>query len=380
MKPNLNHRLICLSFLIFGFNAPAQENAVIGTYEKITSAILGGGVKYLVHLPEGYEKSGIAYPVLYMLNAQSVSNLANAVATLEHLESERIPDIILIGICNEGVAARVWACPDDSGKMISADRFNDFLEKELIPEIAKKYRVNDYRILMGQSNYGLFALNNLMHRRLFRAYGVASPMFGWCPGFQMKELNSFLESGKAKGLSMYMPYGELDYIEVLGHMDSCRRLLEKRSPPDFKWKAEKILNDGHVPYISLHHALIFFFAECTLTPELQDESVAAIRAHYETISKEFGFTVNPKGNILMNLAWDLKEQKKFDRSVEVYDYLCSIYPGNAIYLATYGITLFKKGDMKGAMEKAMAALALDPEQPHAKALMEKLEKTSALSR
>jgi predicted alpha/beta superfamily hydrolase len=366
-----------LFIFISGFSVAAQESAVIGHYNKLFSTVLGGDVSFIEHLPEGYDKNKNTHPVVYMMNAQSVPDFANACATIDNLSSERIPDMILIGICNEGVASNYWACPDDSGRMITADKFNQFLEKELIPHINQNYRTNSYRILLGQSNSGLFALNSLIHHPdLFAAYVVASPMLGWCPEFQAEDMTRFLESGMFTNKKLYITYGELDYPEVLNNIGNFSKILEQKAPVTLQWKIESVINDGHVPYINLHDALLYFFAECTLTPVLQNSSVADIEAHYEKVSGEYGFRVNPKGDILMNVAWDLKEQKKFDRAIELFEYLVSIYPDNAMYLAIYGATLYKQGNLAGAREKANAALAIDPEQRQAKALMEKLNKSS----
>jgi predicted alpha/beta superfamily hydrolase len=367
--------LLMISLMATGV---AQEKAIIGNYQKLTSKILRGEVTYIEHLPEGYDKSVSTYPVVYLMNAQSITNFANACATVDNLASERIPDMILIGICNSGVAEKYWACPDDSGHMDNADRFNQFLEKELIPEINKKYRTNNYNILAGQSNPSLLVLNNMMHYpELFRAYVIISPMLGWCPSFQEEEIKQFLRNNRKLDKKLYINYGELDYAEVLNYIENYGKLLEQEAPAGLQWRLEKIINDGHVPYISLHNTLLFFFSACTLTPALQNSSIPEIRAHYEKVSKEYGFTVNPKGDVLMCVAWDMKEQKKFDRAIELFDYLVGLYPGNAMYLGTYGIALYKKGDLTGAREKALAALAIDPEQPHARALLEKLDKPAA---
>jgi enterochelin esterase-like enzyme len=66
--------------------------------------ILGGEVTYLEHLPDGYDKSGKTYPVIYMMNGQIISQFANDAATVDNLSNDRIPDMIIIGISNEGSA------------------------------------------------------------------------------------------------------------------------------------------------------------------------------------------------------------------------------------------------------------------------------------
>ena len=205
----------------------AQDDVSIGKYRKFQSGILGGEVTYLVHLPDGYENSAKEYPVIYMMNGQSVSSFANAASTLDNLSNERIPDMILIGISNTGVAASYRSCPDDSGNVKLGDSFSKFLKEDLIPEIKRNYRTNDYKILFGQSNTGLFVLYSFMIQPdLFNAYIVASPMFGWCPQFFTEKTRAFLNNNPSLKKKLYVSYGDLDYVEVLMYINDFKEASE----------------------------------------------------------------------------------------------------------------------------------------------------------
>jgi len=104
----------------------AQEDVIIGKYQKFESEILGGEVTYLEHLPDGYEDSDKEYPVIYMMNGHIISTFANAAATRDKLSGERILDMILIGISNKGVARKYWSCPNDTGYVKNGEIFYDF--------------------------------------------------------------------------------------------------------------------------------------------------------------------------------------------------------------------------------------------------------------
>src|SRR5512138_1769665 len=120
MKKNASLLILCL----INFTLLAQDDVIIGKERKFQSQVLGGEVTYFVHLPDGYDKSGIDYPVIYMMNGQSVTSFANAASTLGNLSNERIPDMILIGISNTGVAAGYRSCPDELGNVRSGDSFS----------------------------------------------------------------------------------------------------------------------------------------------------------------------------------------------------------------------------------------------------------------
>jgi predicted alpha/beta superfamily hydrolase len=350
----------------------AQDDVSIGKYKKFQSGILGGEVTYLVHLPDGYDKSTEDYPVIYMMNGQSVSSFANAAATLDNLSNERIPDMILIGISNTGVAASYRSCPDDSGNVKPGDSFGKFLKEDLIPEVRKNYRTNDYKILFGQSNTGLFVLYSFLTQPdLFNAYVVASPMFGWCPQYYTDKTRVFLKNNPSLNRKLYMSYGNLDYVEVLRYIDDFREVLGQ-SPAGFQYKVELIDNAGHVPFITLNNALLYFFSECTMNAERKKLSIPEIKSHFEKLSSDYGFTVVPKAGVLFDIAIDKKNEKEFDRAVDLFKYLISLYPGSEIYCYVLGQTYLQKGDIDLAKESYNESLRINPEFKQAKTALEKI--------
>jgi predicted alpha/beta superfamily hydrolase len=364
-----------LLILLVQANLAAQDNVTVGKARKLTSSILEGEVTYIEHLPDGYDNTTKTYPVVYILNAQSTTTTANAAATMDYLSGERVPDMILIGISNAGVAAKCWACPDDSGHLNTSAAFYRFLEKELIPEIAKEYRTNNYRVLMGQSNSGLFVLYSLIyHPDLFDAYVVASPMFGWCPDFYLNETRTFLQANRNLNKRLFVSYGELDYVEVLGRISDFDQILRQQAPSGLKWKLELIKNEGHVPYASLHDALLFFFSECTMTAERRKCSIDEVKAHFEKLSEDYGFAVAPKGDALFDMAFDLKNQKKYDDAIAWLKYLVSLYPKSAMYYYGLGLALYEKGEMKEARAYIVKSLEIEPELAQPKAMLQKLDK------
>jgi hypothetical protein len=362
--------LIC--FLHLGLNA--QDDVTIGKYKKFESKILGGEVTYLLHLPDGYEKSDKTYPLVFMMNGQNIAQFANDGATLDNLAGERIPDMILIGISNTGAAGNYWACPNDSGYAKGGNTFSAFLKEELIPEIKKNYRTNGYQILAGQSNTGLFVLHNFLFQPdLFNAYVIASPMLGWCPDFFLNKTRSFIKDHPGINKKLYISYGDLDYVQVLKHMNDYKEAL-KQLPAGLEWKVELIENAGHVPYSTLNNALLFFFSGCTMTAERKKLGVPDIKAHFEALSQEYGFTVNPKPGVLLDMAFDLGDEQKTDQAIAIMNYLISLYPDSEMNYYCLGRLLQKSGDLESAKVNYKKALGINPGHEPSKAAINKLNK------
>lgn len=356
--------LICIS---------AQENVTIGRYKKFVSKILGGEVTYLEHLPDGYEKSGKTYPVLFVMNGQIISQFANDAATLDNLSNDRIPDMILIGISNTDVARKYMSCPNDSGYVRGGESFYNFLKDELIPEINKNYRTNGYRLLSGQSNTALFVMYNfLFHPDLFNAYIAASPMFGWCADFFLNKTKEFLKSIPGINKKLYISYGDLDYVQVLNYIDDYKEVL-KQSPKSLLWKVDLFENTSHVPFATLNNALLFFFSGCTINAEMKKLTVPEIKSHFEALSKEYGFTINPKAGMLFDMAIDLGDELKTDLAIETSKYLISLYPDSEHYLYYLGTLYQKKGEIESAKEYYNKALGVNQNYERAKAALNKLQ-------
>ncbi|MCX6305428.1 MAG: alpha/beta hydrolase-fold protein [Bacteroidetes bacterium] len=352
----------------------AQEDVTIGKYRKFESKILGGEFTYLEHLPEGYEKSDKSYPVVFMMNGQNIAQFANDGATLDNLAGERIPDMILIGISNTGVAGNYWACPNDSGYVKGGSTFSAFLKDELIPGIRKNYRTNGYQILAGQSNAGLFVMYAfLFSPYLFNAYAIASPMFGWCPDFFLNKTRSFFKDNPGIRKKLYISYGDLDYVQVFNHMNNFKEALEQ-SPAGLEWRVDLIGNTGHVPYSTLNNALLFFFSGCTMTAERKKLGVPEIKAHFEALSEEYGFTVNPKPGVLLDMAFDLGDEQKTDQAIGIMNYLIGLYPDSEVNYYCLGRLLQKSGDIESAKANYNKALSINPGHEPSKAAINKLNK------
>lgn len=360
---------LVISFFLSWVILNAQGDAIIGKYQKYYSELIAGDVSYIVHLPDGYKSSEKNYPVVYMLIGQALSSFFNAAATIDNLSSERIPDMILIGIIGAGTALDISSCPDDRGNSGPADSFCNFLRMDFIPETNRNFRTNGYRILFGHSKDGLFVLYTLMNQPdLFNSYVAASPMIGWCPLYYNDLMSFYLKHEPTHKEKLYVSHGDLDYVEVTRFIDDFKNALDQ-APSKLQFKVDLIENSGHVPYISLNNALLYFFSECTFTEQRKKLSIPEIKSHFDKLSVEYGFKVIPKAGVLFDMAIDKKNEKEFGRATDLFKYLISLYPGNEIYHYFLGQTYMLQGDVSRARECFEEALRINPEFIQAKSAM-----------
>lgn len=161
---------------------PATAQQVItslGVSRKMKSAILNEERSVIVHSPAGYDTSGKSYPVLYLLDGTRTS-LLEMIAISNRLRNDgNAPEMIIVAVENTNrnrdmmpVVAKDLPGPP------GADAFLGYLEKELIPDIERRYRTTQPRILLGKSLSGLFAIYAFLARpTVFNAYVGCSA--GW---------------------------------------------------------------------------------------------------------------------------------------------------------------------------------------------------------
>jgi len=188
--------------------APATNQTL---EREMTSAFTKRTYRLLVSVPDAGPPEG-GYPVLYLLDGHATFPVA---AAINGVQGERgaaldVSPGIIVGIVHvkdekdkdpraedfTPPAADLSATGDTTGAVQGgADRFLDFLEKELKPRIAADFQVSPQRqTLFGHSYGGLFTLHTLFTRpAAFQRYIAASPSIWWNNRFVLTERDAFIK-------------------------------------------------------------------------------------------------------------------------------------------------------------------------------------------
>lgn len=154
-------------------SATAQQAAEVpfpaalrGDAFRLESATLGRGFDIYVRLPLDYDPEGPAYPVVYLLDGDSLFPILAA----NHLfltYDEGLPEAVVVGIAYGGFDPSVnrrgldFQSPDESlpADQAGAEAFHIFLTDELLPIIEGRFNVDPgRRVLFGQSRGGNLVL------------------------------------------------------------------------------------------------------------------------------------------------------------------------------------------------------------------------------
>jgi predicted alpha/beta superfamily hydrolase len=150
-----------------------------------------------VYLPEGYStESEEKYPVIYLLDGgveEDFVHIAGLVRYNTQPWINRFPKSIVVGIENTDrkkdftfsvpnldFVDRIGFQKDQFPIYGGSSNYILFLEKELQPFIANKYKTNDQKTIIRESLAGLLATEILLkHRNLFTNYIIMSPSLWW---------------------------------------------------------------------------------------------------------------------------------------------------------------------------------------------------------
>jgi predicted alpha/beta superfamily hydrolase len=145
---------------------PDFPAALRGDAFRIESTTLGRGFDIYVRLPENYDPEGPAYPVIYLLDGDSLFPILAANHLFLHYD-DRLPEAVVVGIAYGGFDPSVnrrnvdFQSPGDGvpeGEA-GAEAFLGFMRDELMPRIEGRFHVDpERRVLFGQSRGGNLVL------------------------------------------------------------------------------------------------------------------------------------------------------------------------------------------------------------------------------
>jgi len=244
----------------------AQDvSATLGVTRTMKSTILGEERKVFVHLPANYDRSGDAYPVLYLLDGTPAFLLEIIAITTRLWNDRNAPEMIIVAIENTNrdrdmmpVVAKDYPGPP------RAEAFLGFLEKELIPDIDKTYRTTQPRILLGKSLSGLFTVYALLARpTAFNAYiGCSAGWFAENNAYFLelstrafRTVASFANRRVFMANSLHDQYDpdQAVHRQMLGFSD----LIKRKLGDAISYRYETYENYPHVPFPCLYDGLRF---------------------------------------------------------------------------------------------------------------------------
>lgn len=372
-------------FLHQELNAQSTPNILaIETVDSIYSETLKEYREFWVKLPENYnEKSGITYPVIYLMDGFSLRNTLETV--YDNYWGHYLPSMILVGVANTNHRTRDLTISQVEtrrgsamqSKTGGAEKFTHFIEKELIPYIDSTYPTTPYRTLIGHSYAGLFTLNMLLnHEHVFNNYIAIDPSIEWDNQNILKQAKVKLATQNFEGKSLFVSLAA-EQLHMWDEKVTMENVMEDSSEftlfarsiiqfselaesqtqnkLNFSWKVYPEDLHGTSPLPSIRDGLVFLFnwyqfksPQKYNNPNTSVEEITALLTNQEKIySKHFGYPTPPmieemlQGYGYMNLQMEQPEKaylffklymKYYPLNANAYDSMADYYEAQKDYV------------------------------------------------
>jgi predicted alpha/beta superfamily hydrolase len=207
------------------------------------SQILGGDHRIHVRLPWYYDDDPEqSYPLIIKLDGTARLDWHDR--NLAVMSELGLGDAIVVAIPNEGHRNRNltpsgWPQDTDQAEPLGeGDRFLDYIEREIIPDIEARYRTNGQRILVGYSRGGLLAMHAMISRpELFDGHILLSPALWREDDRIISEAELYLSGHPAHASFLHMSLGSAENEKMTRAYNAMISVLETTAPADLEWRA-----------------------------------------------------------------------------------------------------------------------------------------------
>lgn len=388
---------VLILLVFFSSSAYGQpSNIIIGTEHKIQSRVLGEERRYIVNLPGSYEKDDFyiqkKYPVLILLDGDTHFHSASGIIRYMG-ENEQIPEMIVVAVSNTNRTRDLTPAKSKTGigsnnnaqafaSSGGGDNFLRFLETELLPQIDKDYRTLPYRLLVGHSLGGLFAVDSFLNQSVFNAYLAIDPSLMWDGEAIVKKAKIILANDKSFKSTLYIaqannPFNEGKNASVKG--EAFQAFIASLAVN----KSEKLRHDyaffeheDHfsVPLISLYQGLLFIFEGYKFPLNtLANKNASDVRKHYEMFSQRLGIDISPPGKLINGVAsFLLNSEKQVDKAIELFKLNQEYYPKSSVTSNSLGDAYKLKGNKELAIINYRKSLEINPDNEQARRAIKEL--------
>lgn len=359
-------RIVVVLCLLFGFSlSRGQDQSIrIGERTTVHSTMLNEERPLLIYTPDRYGVGTQRYPVVYLLDGNShflpVSGVVQFLAGLG-----LAPQMIVVAIPNTD-RTRDLTTPDRADTTHQfptaggADRFLSFMTDELAPYVEAHYRTEPFRILIGHSLGGLFAVHTLFRNPdAFNAYIAMSPSLWWDNGSELDVARKFFLSHREVRRFLYMTLGS-EGRQMQEPAEGMAGILKENAPPGLQWKYLRIPEETHgtIPLRSAYEGLKFVFTGFAYAGSNADSGLSKLVQYYADLSERLGYKVDPPEVTVNTFGYTLLQEKKIQEALAMFRFNVRLYPGSANVYDSLADGLEANNEKASARENCETACSL----------------------
>lgn len=334
-----------------------------------------------VRMPAAAQGKKERYAVAYLTDA--AGNVNEFGATVDFLNNANfMPPLIVVGITNTDrvrdlTPTRADVKDPDDGSVESyptsggADKFLDFIQTELVPEIDKRYPTQPFRIIVGHSLGGSFAIHALMNRpQLFQACIATSPSLWWDDFYTLRQAQQFFPKQKEFPRALFFALANEGGPMTEG-FDKLRHIFNTVHPKGFVVDSARYDDEVHrSTELRGHYAglrTIFSGWPVPIDPQTRRPAggLAGVEQHYRTLSERLGFMLSSE-RAINSLGYSLLGDKDVVGALKAFERNLQLYPDSANVYDSLADAQEAAGKLDLALENTRKAVELgtrtnDPE-------------------
>lgn len=374
---------LSITLTFYASARPTGTPVVIGHEMKIQSEVLDEERSILVSVPDSYDAGDKNYPVLYVLDGSAHFDYTSS--TVNFLSSnDFIPEMIVVAV-NNADRTRDMTPPSEEPleqqyrpNHGGAENFQRFFSDDLMPWVEENYRTHPYRVLIGHSFGGLFAIHTLTtNPDLFNAYIAISPSMQWNGQRLVGQAETFFSSKTELPITLYMTVGN-EAADLPGGIRKLSGVLESTAPKDFLWQFDRMPLETHnsVPHRSTYQGLEFVFANWTLRNPLEvyhQYGLEAVERFYEYGETRYKTDRGIPTQTLNPILVDLVTTDRIDEAVSLMTSESASKNTVSPALSFLANALKEKGDNERAAEFYRQAILLYPGNTAAMTALDEME-------
>ncbi|HXX65385.1 MAG TPA: alpha/beta hydrolase-fold protein [Bacteroidota bacterium] len=353
--------LLFATFLPQGVRAQGNQ-ITIGETAVLHSDVLREDRQILICMPQGYRHSDMRYPVIYLLDGDA--HFLHVTGIADFLSRQTLmPQVIVVGIPNTDRTRDLTPATSDTGSDVKnaggADRFLKFLGGELEPYIEAHFRTEPYKILIGHSLGGLFAVHAMLKEPgSFNASLALSPSLWWNKQSEVAAAEEFVKSHKRFRNFLYLTLGN-EGDQMRNPIERLTTLLQSNPIDGFRWKYTPMPLETHgtIVHRSVYDGLEYLFSVYASAANSRDSSVASLKHRFSDISDYYGYRIEPPEQVVNQLGYALLQRKQIDDAIEMFRYNVENHPGSANVYDSLGDGYEASGDLEAARENCERACA-----------------------
>lgn len=353
----------------------------IGEIFEMDSKALGEEREYIVSLPASYQGDEFYveknYPVLILLDGQRLFHLVSAmIHSMSSGGIEQIPEMIVVGVNQINRNQELVPLEsDDEQRRISSKDFRRFIEEELVPEIERKYRTIDCRIIVGHSFGGLFVIESFLESNDYEGYLAIDPSLWWADEILNLRAKEILQNRDLRPLSIYISQSNNPFDEglVTGRLGKAiqgfKKTLEQTSSRDLRYKFDFFEKEDHfsIPLISLYEGLQYLFKGYKYPlNEIKSKEIKEIDEHYKSLMTRLGGEVLPPGKLLNQVGLYLLRNESIEKGIALLELNKEYYSNSYIPYNSLGEAYLIQENEELALKHFMKSVEINPGNEHAR--------------